>query len=227
MRTWRGPRNESHRAEVTGLTLDQAVAYLDIGAWWFREFGSYATSHSPLLKAGLVCFKVQGVRCIKRRGVLTIPLLSTKGRVCHTGSPLWAGMIGVAVEWASCCSKEDCIFGYLQKTSPSSNHTVSIQETVKSQVAARSLGGSRNPFHGKASSEPRQTVSAAVLCLGPFCPASCQLVLSHTSHPNIHIWKSPQGMSEVILVAGFTLDLGYMQCPQNSMRNLGETESWG
>lgn len=48
--------------EVPGLTPDQAVAYLDIEAWWLREFRSYATSHSPLLEAGcLVFFKDQGV----------------------------------------------------------------------------------------------------------------------------------------------------------------------
>lgn len=62
MRTWRGPEKESHWAEVTGLTPDRAVAYLDIEAWWLREFESFATFHSPLLEAGwLVFFKDQGV----------------------------------------------------------------------------------------------------------------------------------------------------------------------
>lgn len=60
------------------------------------------------------------------------------------------------------------MFGYPLNTSPSSNHTVPIRETTQILVAPRGLGSSRNPFHGKASSGPRKTVSRAVLGFSPF-----------------------------------------------------------
>lgn len=43
VKTWRIPEKETHWAEVTGLTPDQAVAYLDIEALWL--------GHTPPLTA--------------------------------------------------------------------------------------------------------------------------------------------------------------------------------